>query len=187
MKKLIWIFIVVLLLAPVIHAQEFDTSITSSDQQGEILIPVQEDQTQKRIKLNNAPVELENISSLFLTNNEILQLEQALLRIYTRPPTPEEVEREQELAEEGKISRPSSVREISLGGILYKSSNDWAIWINSEKITPKNIPPAIMDISVQQDLIKLKWLDFQTNQIFPVKLRPHQRFNFDTRIFLPGK
>jgi hypothetical protein len=97
------------------------------------------------------------------------------------------VEREQELAEEGKISRPSSVREISLGGILYKSSNDWAIWINSEKITPKNIPPAIMDISVQQDLIKLKWLDFQTNQIFPVKLRPHQRFNFDTRIFLPGK
>lgn len=147
----------------------------------------QEDDNARRIQLNNPQLDIEKITSLFLTSNEISQLIQASEGLYTRPPTVEEVEREQKDVEKEKVRRPNSVREISLGGILYSSANDWSIWINSEKITPKNIPSVVMDISVRKDHIKLKWLDVQTNQIFPVKLKPNQRFNFDTRMFLPGK
>lgn len=146
-----------------------------------------EGESDRRTQLNSPQVVVDEMPSLFLTENEIFQLRQAAQNLFTRPPTSEEVEREQNQAEDGELSHPSSVREISLGGILYTSNNDWVIWLNSEKITPKNIPPAIMDVDVYKDHIKLKWLDFQTNQIFPVKLRPHQRFNFDTRIFLPGR
>jgi hypothetical protein len=32
----------------------------------------------------------------------------------------------------------------------------------------------------------MKWFDEYTNQVFPIRLRPHQRFNIDARMFLPG-
>lgn len=144
------------------------------------------DDIEGRLALTTPDINLNQISSLFLTPNEISLLKEALIGFATRPPTRSEVEADQDEAKSDAIVRPNSVREVSLGGILYRSSNDWAIWINSQKITPKNIPPAIIDISVSKDEIKMKWLDFQTNQIFPVKLRTNQRFNFDTRIFLPG-
>jgi hypothetical protein len=137
-----------------------------------------------RIQLNDPQVELDQILSLFLTIGEQNLLIEARKGFMTRPPTESEFNQEQRNAE--KVDRPLSPREVSLGGLLYSSSNDWTIWINSQKITPKNIPPAILDIEVYKDHIKMKWLDFQTNQIFPIKLQTHQRFNLDTRIFLPG-
>ena len=137
----------------------------------------------ERIELNSPDVVLDQILSLFLTGNEENLIIAARAGVVTRPPTETEFSQEQKTT---TVSRPSSVREISLGGILYTSSNDWTIWINSQKITPKNIPPAIMDIDVSKDRVRLKWIDFQTNQIFPVKLKTHQRFNFDSRMFLPG-
>lgn len=140
----------------------------------------------RRIQLQDPQVNLGQIPSLFLSGSELNLLVDAKAGLYARPPTEEELMAEQETARQGRVSMPASIREISLGGILYKSSTNWTIWLNSQKITPKNLPPAIMDITVNKDHIKLKWLDFQTNQIFPVKLRANQRFNFDTRIFLPG-
>lgn len=144
------------------------------------------EQFELRIQLQDPQINVENISSLFLSGNEVNLLIDAQNGLFTRPPTEEELRSEQENAKSGQVSRPDSVREIALGGILYKSGSDWAIWLNSQKITPKNMPPAIIDIQVNKDYIRLKWLDFQTNQIFPVKLRANQRFNFDTRMFLPG-
>ncbi len=139
-----------------------------------------------RLKLTNTSVTPKQISSLFFTTGEIALLRDAKKGLFTRPPTEAEVQIEQNAASDDRVLRPNSVREIALGGILYHSSNDWTIWLNSQKITPKNIPSAIIDITVTEEHIKMKWLDFQTNQIFPVKLRANQRFNFDTRIFLPG-
>ena len=138
----------------------------------------------QRILLNNPQVNMGQISSLFLTSNEENLLIDARKGLVTRPPTVSEFEEEQKESE--SAVRPSGPREVSLAGILYHSDSDWTIWLNSQKITPKNLPSAILDISVTKDFVKMKWLDVQTNQIFPVKLRPHQRFNFDTRIFLPG-
>jgi hypothetical protein len=43
-----------------------------------------------------------------------------------------------------------------------------------------------MDIKVSRAYIDLKWFDGYTNKIYPIRLRPQERFNLDSRIFLPG-
>lgn len=79
-----------------------------------------------------------------------------------------------------------SPRDISLGGIVYAGKGDWTIWLNNVRISPNRIPTEVMDLKVFRDYIELEWFDATTNQIFPIRLRPHQRFNLDSRIFLPG-
>jgi hypothetical protein len=53
-------------------------------------------------------------------------------------------------------------------------------------VTPEALPEEIMDLKVYKEHVDLKWLDYYTNRIFPIRIRAHQRFNMDTRIFLPG-
>ncbi len=77
-------------------------------------------------------------------------------------------------------------RELALGGIVYNSSKDWTIWLNGLRITPTALPQEIMDLKVFKTYIELEWFDASTNSIYPVRLRPLQRFNIDTRMFLPG-
>lgn len=77
-------------------------------------------------------------------------------------------------------------REIRLGGIVFVHEKEWTIWLNEVRITPDSIPKDIVDIKVSKDFLDLKWYDKYTNKIFPIRIRPHQRFNLDTRIFLPG-
>lgn len=80
----------------------------------------------------------------------------------------------------------SGPRDIALGGIVYRGAKDWTIWVNSLRVSPSAIPEEILDIKVYKDYVELEWFDASTNQIFPVRLRAHQRFNLDTRMFLPG-
>ena len=77
-------------------------------------------------------------------------------------------------------------REISLGGIVYHGYGDWTIWLNEKRITPDALPKEVLDLRVFSKYIEMKWFDEYTNQIFPIRLRPHQRFNMDARMFLPG-
>ncbi len=77
-------------------------------------------------------------------------------------------------------------RDLMLSGILYHGEDDWIIWLNGLRITPNAIPEEVMELRVFKKYIEVKWLDPYTEQIFPIRLRPHQRFNLDTRIFLPG-
>ncbi len=92
----------------------------------------------------------------------------------------------------GAVELPTSAlsvdapREIKLSGLLYKSKSDWIIWLNGKRITPKSLPTEVYDIKVYKNYIELEWFDGNTNQIFPIRLRPHQRFNLDARMFLPG-
>lgn len=80
----------------------------------------------------------------------------------------------------------AAFREISLSGIVYNSAEDWIVWLNKQRLTPKRLPPQIQDIKVQKEFVDIKWYDQQTKQLIPIRLRPNQRFNLDTRIFLPG-
>ncbi len=73
-----------------------------------------------------------------------------------------------------------------LGGIVYAREGEWTIWLNGRRITPEAVPKEVLDLRVFEDYIEVKWLDDYTNQIFPLRLRTHQRFNMDTRVFLPG-
>lgn len=87
---------------------------------------------------------------------------------------------------EPKPKPPPEMRELRLGGILYTNKEDWTIWLNEQRVTPTALPSEIIDLRVSRHYIEVKWYDDYTAQIFPIKLRPHQRFNLDSRIFLPG-
>jgi hypothetical protein len=77
-------------------------------------------------------------------------------------------------------------RDLMLGGIIFTSDDNWSVYLNEVRITPGNLPEEILDIQVHSDFIRLKWFDKGTNTIFPVRLRPNQRFNLDARLFFPG-
>lgn len=77
-------------------------------------------------------------------------------------------------------------REIVLGGIVFVNEKEWTLWMNGKRVTPEAVPKEALDLRVYKDYIEVKWLDDYTNQIFPIRMRAHQRFNMDTRIFLPG-
>lgn len=80
----------------------------------------------------------------------------------------------------------SGPRDIALGGIVYHSGKEWTIWLNNTRVSPDAIPEEIIDLKVFKEYVELEWFDESTNQIFPIRLRAHQRFNLDTRMFLPG-
>lgn len=85
-----------------------------------------------------------------------------------------------------KVKPPPEKRNITLSGIAYHGSKNWTIWLNGQRVTPDAIPPEAQDLKVFKEYIEIKWFDDYTNRIIPIRLRPHQRFNIDTRIFLPG-
>ncbi|MCB1563732.1 MAG: hypothetical protein KDJ75_09175 [Alphaproteobacteria bacterium] len=125
--------------------------------------------------------------SLLFTYWEHTAIQDARRSVGTnRAPTEAELTRDLKTMEEAKVKPPPEKRDIRLGGIVYHSSDDWTIWLNGERVTPKALPEEIIDLRVFNEYIEVKWFDEYTNQIFPIRLRAHQRFNIDTRIFLPG-
>ncbi len=82
--------------------------------------------------------------------------------------------------------RVKGIRELSLGGIVFAGVDDWTIWLNGQRVTPDAIPKEILDMRVSDSYVEIKWFDSYTNLVYPLRLRPHQRFNLDNRIFLPG-
>lgn len=78
------------------------------------------------------------------------------------------------------------IRELSLGGLVYNGAEDWTIWLNSRRITADTIPEQVFDLDVTGDYVDIKWYDRYTNRLYPVRLRPHERFHLDSRLFLVG-
>ena len=126
--------------------------------------------------------------SMVFTEWEYAAIQDALRsRGSYRPPTDDEIARNLKNDPNAqKVKPPPEEREIRLSGILYNSGADWTVWLNEERITPDAIPEEVMDLKVYKSYIEFKWFDDYTNKIYPIRLRPHQRFNIDTRIFLPG-
>lgn len=87
----------------------------------------------------------------------------------------------------GEVAKPPpEEREIKLSGILFVSSSDWIVWLNGKRVTPKAIPKEVLDMKVYERYVEIRWFDEYTNQVFPIRLRPHERFNIDSRVFIPG-
>lgn len=84
-------------------------------------------------------------------------------------------------------SEQTFVREVSLGGIVYNGEKDWTIWLNEQRVTPDAVPKEVISLKVSKDFIELRWFDEKTDNVFPIRLRAHQRFNLDARIFLTGE
>lgn len=77
-------------------------------------------------------------------------------------------------------------RVIALSGIVLRAPGDWIVWLNGKKMTPKDLLPEVMDISVQRDRVHLKWFDIGLNNIISITLRPHQTYDIVTGVLLPG-
>ena len=140
-----------------------------------------ENKRKKELEEAMRPKPEDKIQSLFFTywqSRAIDDAKKSKGQGLVRPPTPEE------LGEE--VKPEPGEREIRLGGIVYTDEGDWTIWLNEQRVTPKAIPKEVLDLKVYKEYIEIKWIDEYTNQIFPLRLRAHQRFNIDSRIFLPG-
>ena len=140
-----------------------------------------EEEVTAQVEFVSPPIDLSRFPSLFFSVWEHDLISDARRGLNTRPP-------DTGTGREGEAADPiESPREISLGGIVYKSSKNWTVWLNGMRISPDRIPAEVMDIKVYKDYIELEWFDAQTNQIFPVRMKAHQRFNLDARLFLPGQ
>lgn len=90
--------------------------------------------------------------------------------------------------EEAKKEEPvdRGRRILTLSGIVYQSAQDWTVWLNGERVTPKNIPENVRGLVVQSDYIRLRWFDKANNRIVNITLRPHQHYNLDFDTISPG-
>lgn len=121
------------------------------------------------------------IPSLFFSAEDFASLQEARQGFNYKPQAGVEgTELEQ-------LNEGNYIREISLQGILYKSANDWIMWLNQQRMTPKTLPSEIVELKVHKNFVEIKWFDRRTDNVVPIRLRPNQRFNLDAKIFLPGK
>ena len=88
--------------------------------------------------------------------------------------------------EEEKPPPEPGIRELRLGGILFTKEADWIIWLNGMRVTPGAVPEQVIEINVSNQYVELVWYDEYSELMFPIRLRPHERFNLDSRMFLPG-
>ena len=150
--------------------------------QGDNEVP-KADKVEKKVAKRSV-FSVDRMPSLFFTywqHQSILDAKNK--RGVVRPPTQDELDA---LERGDDLDLDPERRYISLGGIVYKGENDWTIWLNGKRVTPTAVPEQVLDLRVFKDYIEVKWIDDFTNQIFPLRLRSHQRFNMDMRIFLPG-
>lgn len=126
------------------------------------------------------------VPSLFFTTSQYALLREARVGFNTRVPTMQDLKDSAD-PNDPNYRPPHSLREVSLAGILYNKADDWVVYMNGTRITPNAIPAEVVDIKVYKDFIELKWYDQVTAQIYPIRLRPNQRFNIDSKVFLPGR
>ncbi len=138
----------------------------------------------KKKKGNNI-FERSSIPSLVFTPSQYALLREARIGFNTRIPTAQELARAGD-PNDPNYRPPAAIRDVRLGGIAFNTPDDWTIWLNSSRVTPDALPSEAIDLRVYKDFIELKWFDVVTNQVFPIRLRMNQRFNLDTRIFLPS-
>lgn len=133
--------------------------------------------------------DLSKITSLFFTFKQQQAIQNAKAdrkrNGVVRPPSQAELD----ALERGELYETEQVfiREIALGGIVYNNEDDWTIWLNEQRVTPEAIPTEVLSLNVSKDFIELRWFDEKTDNVYPIRLRAHQRFNMDARIFLTGE
>lgn len=125
------------------------------------------------------PLNRIKLKSVFFTDEEYALLMEALEGFRSKDATQDDVN-----SAEAEEYKPAP-RDVTLAGLVYVDALDWTLWLNKNLVKPDAIPEEVLDIKVFSEYVELQWYDSQTNQIFPLRLRPHQRFNLDAKIFLP--
>ena len=77
---------------------------------------------------------------------------------------------------------PVVLRDFRLDALLYFSPTRWSLWLNSEHVTPDNIPADLRVNAIGPDYVDLVWMPDasqpQNRRVFT--LRPHQIYLADT-------
>jgi len=77
-------------------------------------------------------------------------------------------------------------RFIKISGVFYRSPNDWIVWMNGQKVTPKELLPEIVDIKVKNSsYVSLKWYDMGLRSVISVTMRPRQTYEITTGLIWP--
>lgn len=144
-----------------------------------------------KTRISKPAVDLSALTSIFFTDWQYALLQEARRGYVTTPPPPEAAPEspavvDAPVASGGAGKAVRRVRELSLGGIIFKDSGNWTIWLNRQRVTPKDMPEQVVSIKVSEQYIDLKWRDSATDKVYPIRLRPHQRFDLDSRSFLTG-
>ncbi|TVQ83124.1 MAG: hypothetical protein EA357_07220 [Micavibrio sp.] len=114
--------------------------------------------------------------SLFFTQSEVSAINRALLGF---GPSSTDAK------DDGK--RRTDPRYLNLSGVLYKSPDEWVIWLNGQRLTPDRLLPEIIEINVSPSKIEMKWFDYGISDVIFITLRPHQFYDIETGILLPGR
>lgn len=117
--------------------------------------------------------------SLFFTSQELSDIMRANRGFLAPKPVKPGKEKKDMTIDRGR-------RVITLSGIIYNGKNDWTIWLNGQRVTPKNIPPQVKALSVSAESVTLKWDDTAMVRLVNLTLRPHQQYNLDTNVITPG-
>lgn len=120
-------------------------------------------------------------SRFMFSGEELEKLKKALMGGYKKAPEPEKPRQ----TEEDRAPETSS-RIVSLAGLIYSGPQDWTFWLNGRRVTPDKVPEEVQNLYVTKYYIDFSWFDRQTNQLYPIRLRPHQSFHLDTKVFFTG-
>lgn len=129
--------------------------------------------------------------SIFFTPEEIAILQQARQgyldsRFQTQVPVEAAAENTADDGKKDDAPIDRGRRILTLAGVVYQSPQDWTIWLNGERVTPRNIPENIRSLTVNVDHVRLRWFDKAENRIVNITLRPHQHYNLDLDTIAPG-
>lgn len=114
--------------------------------------------------------------SLFFSQNELIAIMRAR-QGYVAP--------QQAMVMTASPGEPAAEpRLIRLSGIIYNGPNDWTVWLNDQRVGPKNLPERVMGLVVEKDRVKLKWMDLNLQRVVNLTLRPHQTYDLDSDTIL---
>ncbi len=121
----------------------------------------------------------DKISSLFFTPNQLA----AIARANQGFIAPKE-----SYDPNNQSNRPQDPgpRVVTLAGIVYQGPKDWTVWLNDERVTPKNIPDHIMGITVEKDKVHLRWMDIANQRVVNITLQSNQKYLLDSDQIVPG-
>lgn len=180
---------------PVLVQQRTDNLLAVGPGEQVFITPEEEDllraMSAAEVKALSAPYVRPNIRSMMFTEKQyafLLEAQkgfnvnaEALSAAGIKDESPQELDAP-EVTEQTKVDR-----EISLGGILFTTPDEWTIYLNEQRVSRPDLPSEVVDIKVSKDFIDLIWMDKKKNKLYPIRLRINQRFNLDTEMFLPGK
>lgn len=116
--------------------------------------------------------------SLFFTSGQLIEIMRAN-QGFIAPKAAAKKEEQGAYVDRGR-------RILTLSGIVYNGPSEWTVWLNGQRVTPKNIPEDVLGLTVKEDRIHLRWNDRGNQRIVNLTLRPHQQYNLDTDVVSSG-